>query len=257
MLPPKPEDLTLLLNVFREGLIRGLISAQEIVSWADHIILGTDEPDYLFIELSLNSNKNELIGILGQHITELDSPICPRVLLGILYRTLTSDESALTVEAAAKLLGTFLDFNSLSSFEINSIYSLDDYEIYYWPDLTQLQVELIDFLSVYEWFNLDNYQEWKGINAQVEIVLERKEAEGEIISTSFRNTWEKNIRMQRVKRKLKIAVAVIVFLALTIIIVDSAFNPFQIQWPSLCSALTAVSIVLIKKFWVKVEKKKG
>jgi hypothetical protein len=254
---PKPEDLTLLLNVFREGLIRGLISTQEIVSWADYVILATDEPDYLFIELSLNSNKNELIGIIDQRITKADNPICPRVLLGVLYRKLISDESALTVETAAKLLETFLDFKSLSSFEISSIYTFDDYEIYYWPDLTQLQVELMDFLSEYDLFTIDNYTKWAEINVQVETVLERKEAEAVIISASFRNTWEKNTRMQRIKRKLKIAVAAIVFLALTIIIVDSAFNPFQIQWPSLCSALTAVFIVLIKKYWVKVDKKSG
>lgn len=256
MSPSKPEDFTLLLNVFREGLIRGLVSAQEVVSWADHIILNTEDPDYFFIELSLNSNKNKLIEIIDQRITELNSPICPRVLLGILYRKLISDESALTVETAAKLLGTLYNFNSLSSFEINSIDTLDDYEIYYSPELTQLQVDLIDFLSEYDLFTIDNYNDWREINTQVEAVLKRKEAEAEAIAAIFRNTWDKNRRKQRIRRRVKFSIAVIIFLAL-ITLVDLAFNSFQLRWTSLCTSLTLFFIILIKNLLVKFEKKKG
>lgn len=45
MIPsPQLQDFPLLLEVFRGGLKLGLISKDEIVAWADHIITNADEP---------------------------------------------------------------------------------------------------------------------------------------------------------------------------------------------------------------------
>ena len=50
----KPSDFSLLFEVFREGLALGLISKDEVLAWADHIIIAEkDQPDYFFIEIVL------------------------------------------------------------------------------------------------------------------------------------------------------------------------------------------------------------
>ena len=54
----KPTDFPLLLEVFRDGLALGLISKEEVIAWADQIIIEEDEPDYFFIEVSLSHNTN-------------------------------------------------------------------------------------------------------------------------------------------------------------------------------------------------------
>lgn len=46
MLSPKPEDFTRLLEVFREGLERGIVSREDVVGWSDDIIMQTKEPGY-------------------------------------------------------------------------------------------------------------------------------------------------------------------------------------------------------------------
>ncbi|MCU0643561.1 MAG: hypothetical protein MUC94_04815 [bacterium] len=44
-------------EVFRVGLICGCVSKDEIISWADSIILESESADYVFFELSLSANK--------------------------------------------------------------------------------------------------------------------------------------------------------------------------------------------------------
>ncbi|MGF7041042.1 hypothetical protein [Mucilaginibacter lappiensis] len=213
----KPEDFILLLEVFRRGLILGLNDKRDVVSWADNIIINTEEPDYFFIELSLCNNLNNIVELLGQHLPENYNPICERVLMALLYKKLIDDDDAMTVEAAAKFLSKIETFNILTTFESNNIYAFDDYEIYYLPDLTQLQVDLIHFLAVYEAFDLKNYEEWPQINTGVEKTL-KEEAQAHIINEGFRAAWQKKGKKRRLTRKLRLILTVLIVLGITLLV---------------------------------------
>jgi hypothetical protein len=214
----KPEDFILLLEVFRRGLILRLIDKRDVVSWADNIIINTEEPDYFFIELSLCNNLNNIVELLGQHLPENYNPICERVLMALLYKKLIDEDDAMTVEAAAKFLSKIETFNILTTFESNNIYAFDDYEIYYLPDLTQLQVDLIHFLAVYEAFDLKNYEEWPQINTEVEKTLKEEEAQAHIINEGLSAAWQKKGKKRRLTRKLRLILTVLIVLGITLLV---------------------------------------
>jgi hypothetical protein len=166
MSPVKPSDFSLLLEVFREGLVRGIMSKEEIIAWADAIIRQEDEPDYFFIELSLSNNVNGFVEVIDRYTKLVNAPICYRVLLALIYDRHLNDDPE-TIEATASLVGSLCSWDILSSFEENSIYMFDEYYIYHSTDLNQLYTELHAFLSIYKTFTLDNYERWEDINRQV------------------------------------------------------------------------------------------
>jgi len=176
----KPSDFSLLLVVFREGLLRGLISKEEIIAWADEIIQAEDEPDYFFIEMSLSGNTNNLLAILNEYVTASDSVILSRVILGLLYQKLA--DQTIDIKKVLDVLNQINFNNIITSFENENIYYLDDkrdYIVYSGndPDYVEITKSTTEFLSYYSGFTLTNYDNWTEINQQVEEQLKVAAAE--------------------------------------------------------------------------------
>jgi hypothetical protein len=203
----------LLLETFGLGLKTGVITPAKVTAWADEMIMAHDEPDYLFIELSLSGNKNAIIEAINRHMLPSDNAICIRVLLGCVYRRFMDDNDALTIEETATMVGTLQNYNALTDYEIDQIYEFYDYNLYYPPDLTQLQVELFNFLLIYEPFTLDNYNRWEEINAGVIEELKNNEIQQNIVNQSFIKQYQKKERKKKLKRYLKLIIIAIPVLA--------------------------------------------
>jgi hypothetical protein len=212
MSAPKPEEFPLLLEVFRDGLKRGLVTRQHVIAWADDIIKITDDPDYFFIEVSLSSDVNQLLEVLNNYSANIQDSICTRVLMSLIYYRLINDNDPVTVEEAAKLTGDLYHFDELTSFEHNNIWNFENYEYY---DPTQLQVDLLDFLSTYEAFNLQNYEQWLQINIKVAEILKEKKAISDKIYEQYKITWEKKTRNQKIKKRLKLGVTILFLVGIT------------------------------------------
>lgn len=219
---PQIQDFPLLLEVFRGGLKLGLISREEIVLWADHIIANADELEYFFIEVSLSHDVNGLVEVLNKYVKSTDNPICDRVLLGLAYHRQPIYDVE-EVENIAILLGSMSSWDRITSFENNTIYTFEDYYVYYSPDLTQLQVELIDFLAIYKAFTLENYKQWVDINLQVLELLKEEEIQVNIVNESFRKAWAKKEKKRKLKlylKKIGAIVLLLVFFSLMIALFD-------------------------------------
>ncbi|RFZ85066.1 hypothetical protein DYU05_05545 [Mucilaginibacter terrenus] len=173
---PQVQDLKLLLSVFREGLIQGVISKEEIVAWADQLIEEADEPDYFLMELALCNDVNCLVELLDKHVIPTANPIRDRVLLALVYQRLPIDEVK-EVERVANLVDNILSAKKLTDFENSSIYTFDDYYVHYPPEFRELKVELKNFLTIYNPFTLQNYTHWVNINEQVLELLKEKESQ--------------------------------------------------------------------------------
>ncbi|NCD69366.1 hypothetical protein [Mucilaginibacter agri] len=187
MQSPKPADFLLLLEVFRRGLILDLVSKNDVTSWADEIILNTDEPGYLFIEVSLCTTTNNLIEVIGAYVDENESLIGTRVLMGLLYKKLTDGNNLLNVDDALRMLWN-LDWRiTLTDFELSFIYSFDDYAF---ADSKELEEDVIDFLSIYAQFAFTNYNNWAEINERIEVSLKQKQAEFKIKTEAIRQEWQ-------------------------------------------------------------------
>lgn len=257
---PKPTDFSLLLEMFHRGLILGLVSKNDVILWADDIILKTEEPDYFFIEVSLCSNTNNLIEVIGAYSANIDNPICTRVLLGALYKKQINNNDALTVEAAAKLIGAVQNVGTLTHFEVSKMYSFDDYDLYYPPDLTEFQVDIIEFLCIYEPFTLKNYREWPEINHKIELILKQKQAEAEIALESFKEKWQvkkssiREVGNQGLKRKLRISILIIVVIGIVLLCYLTPESS-GIQWNSVYSAIFICLLFLSRNYLLRVKGK--
>jgi len=219
---PQVQDFPLLLEVFRGGLKLGLISREEIVLWADHIIANADEPEYFFIEVSLSHDVNGLVEVLNKYVKPTDNPICDRVLLGLTYHRQPIYDIE-EVEKITILLGSMSSWDRLTSFENNIIYEFDDYYLYYADDLTQLQEELINFLNLYKSFTLENYMQWVDINEQVVELLKEEEVQVNIVNESIRKAWAKKEKKRKLKfylKKIGAIVLLLVFFSLMIALID-------------------------------------
>jgi hypothetical protein len=209
MLARKPTNFPLLLEVFREGLTHGVISKKQITNWADKIIMEDENPDYFFIELSLGRD-DQLIEVLNKYKSEVTNVICARVLFALIYRKLLDDQDDLTIEGAAVLLGRLIDYDDLELYEYHNICAFEEYELYYYPDLTQLQVDLINFLSIYQDFTFDNIEQWPQINSSVEVVFKNEQEKDDAIRAANTKVWEKRERIRKIKRTVALALIILV-----------------------------------------------
>lgn len=241
------KNFTLLLEVYLKGLRLGLVSRDEIIAWADNIILQTDEPDYFFIEVSLCHDVNQLVEVLNKLVNPTDNPICDRVLLALIYhrQPIHDVEQA---EKIATLVGRMSSWDRLTSFENNTIYEFDDYYVYYLPDVTQLQVELINFLAIYEAFMLENHEQWIDINEQVLELLKEEEIKVNIVNESIRAAWakkEKKLKLNFYLKKIGAIVLLLGFFSLMIALLDDGkTNHF-----TLCFILTYFCLRLGYGWW--------
>jgi hypothetical protein len=202
----KPSNFPLLLEVFREGLLRGLISREEIVAWADEIIKADDEPDYFFIEISLSNDVNNLLEILNEYVIASKSIIPSRVILGLVYQKLA--DQTIGVKKVLDVLNKINSDSKITSFEKDNIYYLDDqrdYIIYSGndPDYIEITNSTMKFVSYYTGFTLNNYNSWTGINQQVEEQLEVAAAEQTIANEILMAEYTKQDKARQRKIKIK------------------------------------------------------
>ncbi|RFZ85067.1 hypothetical protein DYU05_05550 [Mucilaginibacter terrenus] len=221
---PQVQDLKPLLSVFREGLIRGVISKEEIVAWADQRIEEADEPDYFLIEISLSRDINGLVEVFNKHVEPTDDPIYIRTLLGHIYHKQPIYDIN-EVENIAALVGSLYSPLKLTAFENSTIYNFDEYVIFYLPDSTQLQVELINFLSMYKAFTLDNYDQWADINEQVLELLKVEEASAEELDELIFRAKLKKDKRRKWRRKLVAGALLLVPFGFGIIVIKVVFQP--------------------------------
>jgi hypothetical protein len=213
----KATDFPLLLEVFREGLVYGIISRDEIVAWADQIIGEEDEPDYFFIELSLSKNTNGLIEVLDQYTSRSESPIPFRVLMGHIYHKLIDDNGPLTLKEAAVFVGRTTDCEIPTLFESTKAYTFEDYEFFYLPDVTQLQVDILNFLSIYKGFNLYNYDRWPEINILVEETLKPEEEKLQASRAASEKIWKKREAKRKLKRYALFGLPILILIGIILI----------------------------------------
>jgi hypothetical protein len=210
------QDFSLLLQVFREGITRGWVAKEEIIAWADAIILQDDEPEYFFIELALCNNVNGIIEVLGKYTNANVDPICYRVLLSLICHRFLKDN----VEDAAKtadFAGRIATWdNPLSAFEKNCLYDFEEHVLYYSPD--ELYAELDKFLGIYKLFTLENYSQWVDINTRVLLLLDEEQAMVEMANAIIQKEWaEKNKKRKRL-RLAKKALGILILCSLLVLI---------------------------------------
>ena len=116
----------------------------------------------------------------------------------MIYKKLIDD--TISVEQAASMVGR-TSFREISTnLESNKIYEFEEFEVLYLPDITQLQVDIINFLCIYKDFSLYNYSQWEEINRRVEETLIEEQAKVDVVNESFHRAWKKREAKQKLKR---------------------------------------------------------
>ncbi|MBL7916227.1 MAG: hypothetical protein JNL49_14445 [Bacteroidia bacterium] len=115
-----------LYRVFSLGLATNVITQNEIVAWADGVILKEEAPDSFVVELSLEGSKdrNDVITLLKCFIGPEMTPVAGRVVLGFIYRRFVDGKMSLknAVSAIDRLIRTA----GLSEEEQRFMLPLDD-----------------------------------------------------------------------------------------------------------------------------------
>jgi hypothetical protein len=167
------------LHLIRAGLGSGLLTKEEIIQWADKIIMEEVEPDIFFIELSLLNSKG--VGAILHYLNDylnFDKPsIRGRPLLGMLYKEYKGGR--LNLEQTVLTLFR-LKFEAVyTSQEEGYIYSIDnDYEcasqnIY--GTLDDVRNELDNFLGIYKEYSFENFEDWDELDRIADIDLEESD----------------------------------------------------------------------------------
>jgi hypothetical protein len=80
-------------EVFRQGICIGFYEPQEVIKWADSVILNTEKPDSHIIELSMAGNQvaKNISSILSDYCNEGESDIATKVILGKLAMRLKNN----------------------------------------------------------------------------------------------------------------------------------------------------------------------
>jgi hypothetical protein len=188
----KLKTAELLLTVFYYSINYGLIPTKEVVDWADRIIMHENEPEYLFIELSLAHDKNELISLLNPLCVH-NSSVIARALLGLLYNRLATDR--IGVDNVIAIIDKH-DFSSLlTSSETEQIYNLTDEIWMNEPIIDQytLTQDVLGFLIFYKDFEIENYKYWTSLNAHIEYKISKEEKNSDI--QPQQNNYERNLWM--------------------------------------------------------------
>jgi hypothetical protein len=244
MLNPKPSDYKDLLEVFRTGLIHGIISRQEIIAWSDAIIIREEEPDYFFIELSLCSDNDRVISVIVDVTGIQGSLISIRVLFGALYNKVISN--AINPESAIRILEGLNNWNLLTSFESSGIYSFDEYADMTLTDCSkdELTQDVLAFLSKYKELNFNNFQQWAEINSNIIGDIETEEIKAkEYYDILIKEYNKKN---QAAKRKKSINRGLFYLFMITpllLIMIGVVKFHTQISESNLTTSITAFALI--------------
>jgi len=217
---PKPTDYKDLLTVFRIGLTERLVDRAYVIGWADAIVKAATKPEEFFFELSLAKNKNRVIELIDAVPGIGLNTVTARALLGILYHNVSSKKTELKEDTA---LFDHLDTRrTLSEIEFSFIIQLTDEYDWNVPSVMPLDVSetnLLDFLSMYKEFEIDNYRSWGEINEK--LTLEFKSLENKVKADY--KAKDKAEKKETIKRRVNKLGVLLILLALLSVLIASPF----------------------------------
>ena len=195
-----PKDFIELLEVFSIALTNGLVDINEVIKWADNIIINDKEPDFFIIELSLCGHKKtiDIVSLLNEYIGQEKPQISGRVILGFLYRQYLA--GYITLKKVVGSINWIVWQADLTDEEKSLMYGLDeDYDcaeegIY--GTIEEVEKETLRFLEIYNEFQIDNYKDWKKIDATIESKIK-------VLSEIVKRENEEIIKLQAAKTKRK------------------------------------------------------
>ena len=161
-----------LLGMFNIGLENGLLEKQEIVKWADTIILQDEQPDYFVIELSLCGHKsvNDIVTLLNEIIGASTPQISGRVILGLLYHRYVDRQ--LPLKKVVDLLYWLILYGQCSEEEKSFMYELDDrYSLAIdniYGTVEAVEKATLRFIELYKEFRIDNFDKWSEVNRTID-----------------------------------------------------------------------------------------
>jgi hypothetical protein len=172
-----PKDILPTLYLIRAGLASGLLTKDEVVDWAHKIITKDEQPDIFFIDLALSSSKsiNDIIHYFSDYLNFENPAVQGRPLLGLLYKQFSSRQ--LTLEQTVGKLFRLKSEAVFTDKEESYIYSIDNdfdcakHNIY--GTLGDVHADVEKFLTFYEEYSLDSFEQWQDIDSEVESKLDQ------------------------------------------------------------------------------------
>nr|MCU0348865.1 hypothetical protein [Saprospiraceae bacterium] len=166
-----PKEFVELLEVFRIAIINGILDKKEVIQWADSIISRDIEPDIFIIELSLCESKSvhDISSLINEFIGEEKTKLSSRVVLGLLFKK--STEGNIDLEKVNNTLSWLVWQTDLTEEESSLMYGAEDY--YYLAKegshgtIDRIKAETLAFLEIYKDFRIDNFDEWKEVDATI------------------------------------------------------------------------------------------
>lgn len=195
-----PKDFIELLEVFSIALTHELLDKNEVIKWADAIILGDTEPDYFIIELSLSGQKsnNDIVSFLNQYIGHEKPQVSTRVILGFLYRQYLNGH--ITLKKLVNTVDWIIYETDITDEEKGFMYGLkENYlcaEEGIYGTIKDIEEETLRFLEIYKEFQFDNFKNWKTIDSTINIKVK-------ILSEEIRKEREEVKKIQTGQRKRK------------------------------------------------------
>lgn len=147
-------DIKLSAEVYRIGVLIGLLNIQDVIKWADNVIEHCDTPPYEIINLALSANEKleditlRLMEIRGDFE---DNDMSPKIILGLLNQYLkTPEDTANVIEKLDKLIDYLPDSYEWIEMEIHFLsdgFYLAEENIY--GDLKEVHSNLKEFLNLF------------------------------------------------------------------------------------------------------------
>jgi cell wall assembly regulator SMI1 len=206
--PYNPINLKPLLKVFYNGLTNGIISKEQVISWADNIIRTESEPDNFFIEVSLGHDLDGVITAISV-IPVSDSCLSTRALSGILYLSLLNE--IITVDKAFAVMDDPIFVDKLTLVESKSFRDIE-YSYFIYDDefdYVKAREAMLAFLARYKDFTLQNYNEWAKINKDINIALGPENAKLTLINNQAQVDALDRTKSNTRSRLIKITVAIV------------------------------------------------
>jgi hypothetical protein len=239
----RPENTATLLQVFYYGLVNGIVTKEEVLAWADMMIVQEDEPHYFLIEISLSSNENQLISILREYAPYLTfGTIMVRAIYGLTYHKLIA--GSVPYDKAFRLISNYDYYECLSEIEVNKIYKIEE-STFSSADEDAAKELLLTFLSCYKDFTLTNYKDWSDINYRIGAEMDAK-APGTV--SNHQHTIEASHIQASSHPKIKLAIKIIACVALVVIV--AIVLPEELTFATIVSAIWIVNSIGEYKKWV-------
>jgi hypothetical protein len=163
-----PKALIDLLEVYRLGLRANILERHVVIEWADQLVMQEENSDYFLIELSLGSQShiNDFTGLLDEYIGENKPEVSKRVILGFLLHQYRGGQIILQQAVRAiDWLAIHLDYSEEEHSFMAGVD--DDYNLVnegICGTFSEIESFILQFLSIYQGFYLDNRQDWQKLN---------------------------------------------------------------------------------------------